>query len=32
MFVVIPALSAVAFLLAHWVTTRFDEQPTDVRR
>jgi hypothetical protein len=32
MFVVIPALSALAFLLAHWVTTRFDEQPTDVRR
>jgi hypothetical protein len=32
MFVVIPALSAVAFLLGHWVTTRFDEHPTDVRR
>jgi len=32
MFVVVPALSALAFLLAHWVTTRFDEHPTDVRR
>ncbi|MGH3369035.1 MAG: hypothetical protein ACRDPR_03460, partial [Nocardioidaceae bacterium] len=32
MFVVIPLLTALAFLLAHWVTTRFDEEPTDVRR
>lgn len=32
MFAVIPVLSALAFLLANWVTTRFDEAPTDVRR
>jgi hypothetical protein len=32
MFVVIPVLSALAFLLAHWVTTRFDEEATDLRR
>ncbi len=32
MFVVIPALSAVAFLLAHWVTTRFDEEATGLRQ
>jgi hypothetical protein len=32
MFVVIPVLSALAFVLAHWVTTRFDEEPRDLRR
>lgn len=32
MFVVIPVLSALAFLLAHWVTTRFDEEAADLRR
>lgn len=32
MFVVIPVLSALAFLLAHWVTTRFDEEATRLRR
>ncbi|HSE09113.1 MAG TPA: hypothetical protein VLB29_10645 [Nocardioidaceae bacterium] len=32
MFVVIPVLGALAFLSAHWVTTRFDEAPTDLRR
>jgi hypothetical protein len=26
MFVVVPALAAVAYLLAHWVTTRFDDE------
>lgn len=32
MFVVIPVLSALAFLLAHWVTTRFDEEAAGLRR
>lgn len=32
MFVVIPVLSALAFLLAHWVTTHFDEEATGLRR
>lgn len=27
MFVVVPLLSAAAFLLAHWVTTRFEDEP-----
>lgn len=27
MFVVIPLLSAAAFLLSHWVTTRFEDEP-----
>lgn len=31
MFVVIPALTAAAFLVAHWVTTRFDESATGRR-
>lgn len=31
MFAVIPALSAAAYLLAHWVTTRFDEESTGRR-
>jgi hypothetical protein len=26
MFVVVPALSALAYLLAHWVTTRFEDE------
>jgi uncharacterized membrane protein len=32
MFVVIPLLGSVSYLLAHWVTTRFDDEPTDIRR
>jgi uncharacterized membrane protein len=28
MFLVIPVLSAAAYLLAHWVTSRFADQPT----
>lgn len=32
MFVLIPVLGALAYLLAHWVTTRFDEEPRDLRR
>ncbi|HLN78355.1 MAG TPA: hypothetical protein VK204_15000 [Nocardioidaceae bacterium] len=31
MFVVIPVLSAAAYLLAHWVTTRFDSEQTGRR-
>lgn len=31
MFAVIPALTAAAFLLAHWVTTRFDGEDTGRR-
>ncbi len=31
MFVVIPVLSALAYLLAHWVTTRFEDEPTGRR-
>jgi hypothetical protein len=31
MFAVIPALSAAAYLLAHWVTTRFDSEDTGRR-
>ena len=27
MFVVIPVLSALAYLLSHWVTTRFENEP-----
>jgi hypothetical protein len=27
MFVVVPVLSALAYLLAHWVTTRFEDEP-----
>lgn len=27
MFVVVPLLSAAAFLLSHWVTTRFEDEP-----
>jgi hypothetical protein len=30
MFAVVPVLSALAYLLAHWVTTRFEDEP--VRR
>jgi hypothetical protein len=30
MFVVVPVLSAAAYLLSHWVTTRFEDEP--VRR
>ncbi|HEY0772881.1 MAG TPA: hypothetical protein VGD51_02275 [Nocardioidaceae bacterium] len=31
MFAVIPALTAAAYLLAHWVTTRFDSEDTGRR-
>jgi hypothetical protein len=31
MFVVIPVLSAAAYLLAHWVTTRFESEQTGRR-
>jgi hypothetical protein len=31
MALVVPALAAVAFLLAHWVTTRFEDEPTGRR-
>jgi hypothetical protein len=27
MFLVVPVVSALAYLLAHWVTTAFDEEP-----
>lgn len=31
MFVVIPVLAAFSYLLAHWVTTRFEDEPTGRR-
>lgn len=31
MFVVIPVLAALSYLLAHWVTTRFEDEPTGRR-
>jgi hypothetical protein len=31
MALVVPALAAIAFLLAHWVTTRFEDEPTGRR-
>jgi len=31
MFLVIPVLAAVAYLVAHWVTTRFEDEPSGRR-